>query len=255
MKKILALLLAVLMVVAIAACGKTETPVETPTPPVNPTATPTAPATPTPEAPANDFTAPPELTADYVDAGAWPLPAGTYYPELDNQGIPAGAHVISAYLMAEDYSATPLPVIESLTGYEKVDSTAALTTGTWTYVDVLGYPYIFIIPVGVTPGDPTTPSTPETPAAPDAIGGLETAFPVGVWPLAAGAYDPGLDGQGIPDGAVLYGLFDAAYATIPAPTAVDGYTQVSAITDLTAGTWFLLAASSGFGYVVLIPVA
>ncbi|MDR0906343.1 MAG: hypothetical protein LBN00_09290 [Oscillospiraceae bacterium] len=80
---------------------------------------------------------------------------------------------------------------------------------------------------------------------------LSTAFAVGNWPLAAGSYDPALDGQGIPDGATIYGLFDAAYAVIDPPASLTGYEQVDAIADLAEGKWFLLVGSSGFNYVIL----
>jgi hypothetical protein len=97
---------------------------------------------------------PPELTAEYTDAGTWPLPAGTYYPELDNQKIPNGAHVISAYTMDANYVATPLPVPASLTGYEKVTGVANLGEGKWTLIDVLGYPYILLLEVGAGANNP-----------------------------------------------------------------------------------------------------
>jgi|GEM_PF-5388356 len=81
---------------------------------------------------------------------------------------------------------------------------------------------------------------------------LATAFPVGTWPMDAGTYDPALDGQGIPDGAVVYGLFAADYSTIADPTAVAGYTQVDDIAALAAGNYFLLVGSSGFNYVIVV---
>lgn len=81
---------------------------------------------------------------------------------------------------------------------------------------------------------------------------LAAAFPVGTWPLDAGTYDPALDGQGIPDGAVVYGLFAADYSTIADPTAVAGYTQVDDIAALAAGNYFLLVGSSGFNYIIVV---
>ncbi|MDR0937618.1 MAG: LPXTG cell wall anchor domain-containing protein [Oscillospiraceae bacterium] len=87
---------------------------------------------------------------------------------------------------------------------------------------------------------------------------LATAFKVGgdgsalaPWPFAAGTYDPALDGQGIPNGVYVYGLFDASYATIPDPSSVTGYTAVSSAGDVGAGTWYLLKGSSGFNYVII----
>ncbi|MDR0916529.1 MAG: hypothetical protein LBN02_05000 [Oscillospiraceae bacterium] len=80
---------------------------------------------------------------------------------------------------------------------------------------------------------------------------LATAFPVGTWPLPAGAYDPGLDGNNIPDGVTIYGLFDAAYAPLPAPTAVTGYTAAADAASVTAGTFYVLTTSSGFQYVLV----
>ncbi|MDR3309863.1 MAG: hypothetical protein LBS90_00745 [Oscillospiraceae bacterium] len=160
MKKTLRILLALSLVLALAAavaCKKDDaetspTPddsITSPTPDDSSTSpTPddssTSPA-PDETNPGGDVATPPELTAEYTYGGAWPLAAGTYYPELDNAGIPAGAQVYSAYLMAEDYSATPLPVPPSLTGYTQVGTLAELVPGTWAVVDVVGYPYIFTL--------------------------------------------------------------------------------------------------------------
>jgi LPXTG-motif cell wall-anchored protein len=87
---------------------------------------------------------------------------------------------------------------------------------------------------------------------------LTSAFKVGgdgsalaPWPFAAGTYDPALDGQGIPTGAYVYGLFDAAYATIADPSSITGYSAVSSAGDVGPGTWYLLKGSSGFNYVII----
>jgi len=80
---------------------------------------------------------------------------------------------------------------------------------------------------------------------------LATAFNVGVWPMAAGTYDPALDGQGIPNGAYVYGLFDAAYATLAVPASITGYTEVTDVTTLGESNYFVLYGSSGFNYVIV----
>lgn len=95
------------------------------------------------------------------------------------------------------------------------------------------------------------------PAAPGGGGGntlppeLATAFVVGQWPMAAGTYDPGLDGIGIPDGVQVYGLFDAAYAALPAPTSVTGFKEVAGPADVVDGTYCVVTTSGGYGYVIL----
>jgi|GEM_PF-6913521 len=100
----------------------------------------------------------------------------------------------------------------------------------------------------------------EAPAEAPAAGGdaaalpveLASAFPVGVWPMAAGSYDPALDEVAVPAGATLYGLFDAAYAVIDPPATVTGFEQVDDIAALVDGTWFLILGSSGFNYVAVM---
>jgi len=91
------------------------------------------------------FEVPAELSAEVSYAGVWPLDAGTYYPELDNRSIPAGAHVINNYLMDASYAATPLPVPAEIAGLKKVSSTADLVAGTWMLDDIGGYPYVYIM--------------------------------------------------------------------------------------------------------------
>jgi uncharacterized membrane protein len=73
--------------------------------------------------------------------------------------------------------------------------------------------------------------------------------------MAANTYDPGLDGQGIKNGVYVYGLFDAAYAPVAAPTALAGYTAAASAESMTPGSFYVLNASSGFGYVLVSPAA
>jgi hypothetical protein len=81
---------------------------------------------------------------------------------------------------------------------------------------------------------------------------LAEAYPVGVWPLAAGTYDPGLDGQNIPRGAEIFGCFDSlTYNSLPVPTSLTGYTEVQSMAEVTNGKYYILAASSGFDYIVI----
>jgi hypothetical protein len=110
-------------------------------------------------------------------------------------------------------------------------------------------------PAGVLPDT----GAPQPPVAPIAVSNvttppeLRTAYNVGVWPMAAGSYDPGLDNNVIPAGTLIYGLFDGNYATIAAPSAGTDFNKVNSVAELTAGTWFHLNASSGFGYVLVMP--
>jgi hypothetical protein len=70
--------------------------------------------------------------------------------------------------------------------------------------------------------------------------------------MAANSYDPALDGQGIPDGANIFGLFDAAYAVLEAPADISGYTSVVSTAELVPGSWYLLVGGSGFNYIVIV---
>ncbi|MDR1065753.1 MAG: hypothetical protein LBL25_05230 [Oscillospiraceae bacterium] len=116
-------------------------------------------------------------------------------------------------------------------------------------------------PVVEAPVEVAPPAAePEAPAAPPAAAytkpsELASAFDVGVWPIAAGTYDPGLDGNSIPNGTYVYGLFDAAYAMLTAPSSLAGYTAASSASALTPGAYYVLNASSGFGYVLVMPAA
>jgi hypothetical protein len=70
--------------------------------------------------------------------------------------------------------------------------------------------------------------------------------------MAANSYDPALDGQGIPDGANVFGRFDAAYAVLEAPADISGYTSVASTAELVPGSWYLLVGGSGYNYIVIV---
>ncbi|MDR0861937.1 MAG: hypothetical protein LBN30_04070 [Oscillospiraceae bacterium] len=110
-------------------------------------------------------------------------------------------------------------------------------------------------PAGVLPdtGSPQPPPPPIGASNFVAPAELRVAFDVGIWPMAAGSYDPGLDGNGIQSGTVVYGLFNASYTAIAAPAKLTGYTKVNSVAELTAGTWYVLRASSGFDYILIKP--
>jgi hypothetical protein len=103
--------------------------------------------------------------------------------------------------------------------------------------------------VAIAPMSLAAPADPPELAAAFKIGGDGSAL--APWPFAAGTYDPALDGQGIPNGAYIYGLFDAAYAVIPDPSSVTGYTSVGSAAEVGPGTYYLLKGSSGFNYVII----
>ncbi|MDR2421320.1 MAG: hypothetical protein LBD49_04390 [Oscillospiraceae bacterium] len=102
---------------------------------------------------------------------------------------------------------------------------------------------------GGTDGAPAeSPPAPTSELPPE----LASAVDVGVWPAAAGTYDPTLDASGIPSGVHLYLFMDAtSYSPIAAPTEITGYANVGSVADLTPGTWTLLNINS-FDYVVLL---
>jgi hypothetical protein len=81
---------------------------------------------------------------------------------------------------------------------------------------------------------------------------LSDAYPVGTWPLAAGTYDPALDAFTIQEGAYVFGLFTSSYGTLPAPTAIAGYTKIASAEKMSPGQWCLLKGSSGFDYVIVM---
>jgi hypothetical protein len=81
-----------------------------------------------------------------------------------------------------------------------------------------------------------------------------TAYFVGIWPVAAGQYDPGLDGTGIPDGAAVFGLFDMSFGKYSlTDEGVPGLAEVRSMAELKKGSYFFLKASSGFDYVIALP--
>jgi hypothetical protein len=132
-----------------------------------------------------------------------------------------------------------LPVPTSITGYTIVSSTGLLGDGKYYVLGGdSGFDYVIL-----GTGAPRVPATPPE---------LTSAFLVGIWPMAAETYDPALDGQGIPTGAILYGLFDLDYNTLAPPTLISGYTEVNSMTELSAGKYYVLEGTSGFSYVVLI---
>ena len=107
-------------------------------------------------------------------------------------------------------------------------------------------------PFGALPE--TVNATPPSPPAPIFTVPQEvtTAYDLGAWPLSSGTYDPALDGNGIPSGVRLFGLFDGSYGRLTPPTSVTGYTKVSSISALRQGAWYLLNGSSGFDYVLIM---
>ncbi|MDR0916242.1 MAG: hypothetical protein LBN02_03535 [Oscillospiraceae bacterium] len=182
---------------------------------------------------------PPELTTAFY-IGVWPLAAGSYDPGLDGNSILNGTRIYG--LFGGDYA--PLPAPTSVTGYTAVSSATAVTAGTYYVLNTSsGFAYVLLGDAGT--GAPSAPSATDVPPE------LASAFPVGTWPLPAGSYDPALDGNSIPNGARIFGLFDAAYAPQAVPSAVTGYTQVSSLSSLVDGTYYVLNGSSGFSYVIL----
>jgi hypothetical protein len=214
MKKALAIIIALVLVTAMIV-------------PLAATAAP--PAVPPPD------TKPVELTEEYTYSGTWPLAAGSYYPELDNAGIPAGAEVYSAYLMAEDYSATPLPVPASLTGYTKVDSLAALTDGTWAIVNVGGaYPYIFTLGAPGAGGGSTAP----------AGGGVTIALPEDP-SMTITLTDAGEDYAIFTDYGMSYIVALSDASTVTFSTAVDVGSMGATVASASAGQTLTIADLAG----------
>ncbi|MDR0445717.1 MAG: hypothetical protein LBH17_01580, partial [Oscillospiraceae bacterium] len=86
---------------------------------------------------------PPEISdpAVAIPAGGgeealWPLADGNHDPTLDDKGIPDGAYVY--LILAGDAPA-------SLTGYTKVDSAADLKPGTFTTMFINSYNYVIFL--------------------------------------------------------------------------------------------------------------
>jgi hypothetical protein len=192
---------------------------------------------------ANGSDIPSELSTAF-SVGTWPLAAGTYDPALDGNGIPDGAVIYGLF----DAAYATIPVPASVTGYTSVGSADAVTAGSYyVLMGSSGFNYVILGADGTSAVTPPAASSGGNGVPPE----LATAFQVGVWPMAAGTYDPALDGNGIIDGTVIYGLFDAAYATIPAPASVTGYAEVNSADAVTEGTYYVLVGSSGFSYVLL----
>lgn len=202
-----------------------------------------------PAAPGPAAGAPPEL-ATLFNVGKWPLAAGTYDPALDGTGIPNGASVYGLF----DAAYAPLEAPTSIAGFKSVNSVSEVVKGTYNvHYGSSGYNYVIIGLEDTTPSSSAT--APTIPAAPPVDSSLppELAklFNVGKWPLPAGSYDPALDGIGIPDGASVFGLFDAAYAALEAPKTITGYGQVSSVAQVAKGTFNIHNGSSGFNYVII----
>jgi hypothetical protein len=185
------------------------------------------------------------------DIGVWPMAAGAYDPSLDGQGIPDGTNIYGLFEMDAAYNITPFTNIPaSLAGYTTVSTPAELVPGSYCLLHITGfaeYDYALVLgadgaaPADIAPPADTAPVGGGTPLPPE----LASASSVGVWPMAAGAYDPSLDGQGIPDGTNIFGLFDmdAAYNITPfadIPASLAGYTTVSSPAELVPGSYYVL---------------
>ena len=87
---------------------------------------------------------------------------------------------------------------------------------------------------------------------PDELAAVGAQF-LYVWPAEAGQYDPSLDDQGIIDGTLIFSCYEfdfTTYAVTPGeiPTDIEGYEQVDAPADMTAGTWVLLEIDGAVPY-------
>jgi hypothetical protein len=197
---------------------------------------------------------PAELVLFYTFDGnnTWPLAAGDYEPSLFNPltgepGILNGSSVFGAFNRNyEKFEGADLP--SSLAGYTQVATPAEVRKGSYAVIES-SQDFTYYI-VGI--GDVEIPGVAvENTGGVQAIPEMAGTFPVGVWPLPAGQYDPGLDGNDIPSGMSVYGLFDASYAVVEPPASIDGYTEVGSAAEVTEGTYFILNTSSGFGYIVI----
>jgi hypothetical protein len=197
---------------------------------------------------------PAELAMFYTFGGAnvWPIAAGEYEPSLHNPrtgkpGILNGSSVFGAFNRNyERFTDAEIP--SSLAGYTKVDTAPEVRRGSYTvWESNQGYTY-FIVGVG----DVEIPGVVnEDEGGVKALADLAGTFPVGIWPLPAGQYDPGLDGNFIPSGMSVYGLFDASYAVVDPPENIEGFKLVDSAAEVTEGTYFILNTSSGFGYIII----
>jgi hypothetical protein len=235
------------------------------------------------------FTEPPELKATF-QYGTFPV-VPAHDPELDTQAIPAGAHVYG--LFDDAYAPIEIAAIAGYEKVATLGDLSA-GKWTVLPVGAM-FSYVILIeadesapaaapeePAEEVPDEPTAPEVVEPalpiapapePSAPEVIAPapeapaaeapaaykkpaeLNSAFDVGKWPLAAGTYDPALDGQGIKSGTFVYGLFDANYAPVTPPTALAGYTEASSVASLGDGQYYVLIGSSGFNYVLVRPAA
>ncbi|MDR0905384.1 MAG: hypothetical protein LBN00_04295 [Oscillospiraceae bacterium] len=172
------------------------------------------------------------------------LKAGTYYVDDVNTYIYIYLIESDGSVAAPDPTPTATPDVPDSPGDPEVTAPAvtaepALPTAT---------------PEVIAPAPTAAPEAPAA-SAYKKPGELASAFDVGKWPLAAGTYDPALDGQGIKSGTFVYGLFDAAYAPVTDPTALAGYTEASSVAALADGQYYVLKGSSGFDYVLVRPAA
>lgn len=73
--------------------------------------------------------------------GAWPLPEGTYDPELESLGIPDGVKIYGMF--DSRYNKRPVP--SSVEGYDPVSSVDELIPGTWCILRApSGYDYVLV---------------------------------------------------------------------------------------------------------------
>ena len=191
---------------------------------------------------------PSELEPAYT-LGVWPLAPFTYDPSLDDEAIPSGAVIFGLW----DDAFAPLPAPGSIMGFSAVASMAQLTEGTfYAFTATSGFDYVAL---GTADMGAAAAPPPPMVLIVDAPPELASAFFVGVWPLAPLTYDPGLDAVNIPAGAVIYGLFDLDFNTLPPPDAVAGYVEVADILQLSEGYFYIFTADSGFSYVLLMSAA
>jgi hypothetical protein len=77
------------------------------------------------------------------------------------------------------------------------------------------------------------------------------AIRVGAWPLTE-AHDTSLDECAIPNGAIIFGLFDSAYNKLQPPTAIDGLTLFASPSELKQDTFCIVRPTSGFDYIIAL---
>jgi hypothetical protein len=281
MKKALALSLAVLMMFTLFACSST-TDDGGATPTIDPTATAPVATDPVVVPPADDITYVGEVTVivPKFDFEITLSDAASRFIAEADLGYGASVSLIAAPGSTVTFAADVQLYFQGVAG----DS---VTAGTAIDVDTINGYYVYntsgslyvlimtpayeyfggsasltadIADIDVANGAVVVPDDGGAVAPPANVGDvppeLAALFPIGTWPFVAGTYDPTFDtlSPAVPAGAVVYGLFDAAYATVAAPTAVEGYTNVATLADLVPGTYTVFDVS-GFGYVGLIPAA